>query len=182
MGKILLLMTNSRLKFNSINMITKLFPNFVLGGLLGTILVSCGDQEVTAPPTPPTPPVLVETMPQKDAQIRDETINDLLLVKSDVRKTIDENNHAKSLDGFITDLESLRPRLEYIHLRTATLPKKEQMVVRGNLAVITNQLEKDLLAILAKAPGNDDLAVEIAHLREQLSPIPLSSILHTSAN
>ncbi len=150
-----------------------------MGAFIATALVSCGEKEVSLPSTPVDS---LAAITEKETQIRDEAISDLLSIKSEVRKAIDENINLESVKGFITDLESFRPRLEYIHMRTANLPEKEQMVIRGNLAVITKQLEKDLLAILAKAPGNDDLAVEISHLREQLSPIPLSSMLHMTTN
>ena len=105
-------------------MTNKLIPNFILGAVCATALISCGDREVqpsmtTTTPSTTDPVVLVDPMTEQNKQIRDETINELLSIKSEVRKTIDENNQAESLDGFITDLESLRPRLEYIHMRTA---------------------------------------------------------------
>ncbi|MDF1814600.1 MAG: hypothetical protein P1V20_20510, partial [Verrucomicrobiales bacterium] len=108
----------------------------------------------------------------------EKTVVELLAVKEGVKQSIDEHLQANTLDTVVSDLESFRPRLEYIHMQTSRLPKSEQMIVRGNLAVATNQLEKDLLAMLAKSPGNDDLAMEIAHIRKQLSPIPLDSMLH----
>lgn len=114
---------------------------------------------------------------EKAVEVREETVIELLAIKDGVKETIEEHRKAKSLDTFVSALESFRPRLEYVHMQTKMLPKQEQMVVHGNLAVATNQLEKELLSMLAKAPGNDSLAMEIASIRENLSPIPLGSVL-----
>lgn len=136
---------------------------------------SCGKKEPEAPVQPAE--VVHKFSGKEAAEVREQTIIELLAIKKGVKQSIVESRTAKRNDSFVRDLESLRPRLEYIHMQMKRLPKSEQMVVRGNLAVTTNQLERELKDIIAQDPANDDLAVEVAHLRKQLSPIPLASVM-----
>lgn len=137
--------------------------------------VSCGDKPLELPQE--RPDELQDYTGEKAVQIRESTVEELLSIKSEVRESLSLHQETSDFDSFVSDLESFRPRLEYIHMQMRRLPKVEQMVVLGSLAVATNHLEKDLLAMLAKSPGNDSLAMEVANLREQLSPIPLGSML-----
>lgn len=114
---------------------------------------------------------------EEATKARKETIVELLAIKETVQRSIESNRERTDLSEFVSELESLRPRLEYIKMQTSMLPKTEQRVILGNLAVATNQLQKDLDAILAAAPGDDDLAMEIANLRQQLNPIDLASLI-----
>ena len=155
----------------------KIHLTLILSSLL---LASCGDGNVEKIAPPVTPDAVVYTG-EKAVKVRKETIIELLAIKKGIHRTIAENRKEFAPERLISDLESMRPRLEYVQMQTSMLPKQEQMIVRGNLAVATNQLEKELLAMLEKQPGNDDLAVEIANVRRQLSPIPLRSMVDRGA-
>ena len=138
--------------------------------------VSCDKKEVSEPAPPVKDPL--QYTGEKAVKVRKETLIELLAIKTGVKDTIAEHHKTQTLDGIVKELASYRSRLDYIRMQTQMLPKEERMVIYGNLAVATKQLEKDLLSILARAPGNDDLAVEIDNLRKKLSPIPLASILN----
>jgi hypothetical protein len=147
----------------------------IVAAVISLSVTSCGKKDIEE--SVEIPETSITYTGDKATEMREQTIIELLAVKDGVKKTLAQHQEADSMDTFVKDLESLRPRLEYIRMQTSMLPKKEQMIVLGNLAVTTNQLEKELLSMLAKSPGNDDLAVEIANVREKLSPIPLGSVL-----
>ena len=144
-----------------------------------SLLASCG-KEVSAPP--PTQPDSHDPEDRKYTgkeaiEVREKTVIELLAIKNDAQIALERHPKELSMESLISELEGLRPRLESIHRESARLPKKEQMVIYGNLAVTNNQLEKKLLSVLAMSPGNDELALQIASIREGLLPIPLGSVL-----
>ena len=142
-------------------------------------LTSCDKKEAPEGVDPPVAKLVepVTYSGEKAIEVREKTIIELLAIKKGVKRAIREHPENLSIDKLINELESLRPKLAMIHRETGKLPKKEQMVIYGNLAVASNQLEKGLSELLAASPGNDELAVQIANIRESLSPIPLGSLL-----
>lgn len=114
---------------------------------------------------------------EEATRVREETIIELLAVKESVQQSIEINRDRADFPALVSDLETLRQRLEYIKTQTSMLPQSERRVILGNLAVATNQLREDLDAILEAAPGDDDLAMEIANLRQQLDPIELAAMI-----
>lgn len=139
------------------------------------LLYGCSEPNPPGAPAPTGTAIIYQG--EEATQVRKETIIELLAVKESVRQSIEINRERTEFSALVEDLETLRPRLEYIKMRTAMLPQAEQRVILGNLAVTTNQLQSDLDAIPAAAPGDDDLAMEIANLRQQLNPIDIAALI-----
>ena len=118
---------------------------------------SCDKKEVPQEVAPPVPKVVepVTYEGEKAVEVREKTVIELLAIKKGVQGMIGSQNQREdlSIDKLIRELESLRPKLARIHRETARLPKEEQMVVYGNLAVASNQLEKDLVGSFGDTTG-----------------------------
>lgn len=147
-------------------------PGLLTAAMLFT---ACGKKE-SPEPTQQTTEVSTYSG-EKAVKVRKETIIELLAIKKNVKTAVSENREKGTVDSFMTEVKALRPRLEYIKMQSSMLPESERKIIRGELAVATNQLEKDLTEILNKQPGNDDLAMEVVKLRKQLSPIELDKVV-----
>lgn len=142
---------------------------FMLSCLFAILVTTSCEKAEEKKPAPDTRPFSYSG--KKAAQVRQQTVDEIVAVKNELKKSIVSSIEKEDLSSLISDLDTLRPRLEYIQMETAMLPKNEQYVVRGTLAVATNQLERDLRELLAHDPANDELVLKIAHLRNQLSPL-----------
>lgn len=146
-------------------------------GLLAAavLFTACGKKQT---PEPIQPQEEVSTYSgEKAIEVRKETIIELLAIKENVKTAVSENREQATVDSFMTEVKALSPRLEYIKMQSSLLPERERKIIRGELAVATNQLKKDLNEILSKQPGNDELVVEVVNLRRQLSPIELDKVV-----
>ncbi len=137
---------------------------FIASGLLA--LTGCGSPE----PLPAANDLPLFTG-EAAARVRDETVAELLAISDDLREALRRSREESDFNGLAADLASVRPRIDYVRMRAAQLPEEERMVIRGNLAVATNRLREEWDAAIESQPWNDDLAMEIAHLRGQLSPL-----------
>ena len=137
-------------------------------------LVSCGKPAPEAPPPPSNSGNSYSG--EKAVKVREETLVELLAVSDSVKKSLREHRDSESPDSIVRDLESLRPRLEYIRMQNSMLPTDHRRVILGNLAVATNELKDDLNDLIEKYPGNDPLIEEVVYLQKRLSPISRSSL------